>query len=218
MRWRDLATDVALLEYPLRAFGIDFGRLVTLLRLQDGRLMIHSSAPFTDDDVSAIRRFGEPAWLVEANEIHDTFARQGQTALPGVPYLTPADLHRAPPDWSGQIEVTRIDGLRKINEHAFFHRASRTLILADLLFHFPPATHGWPRFFAQKFMRLPRLIGISSFFRLLIRDKDLFARSMRDLLKWDFQQIVVAHGEPITVNARAVFVQALGERGLTLEP
>ncbi len=67
-------------------------------------------------------------------------------------------------------------------------------------------------------MRLPRLIGISLFFRLLIRDKDLFARSMRDLLKWDFQQIVVAHGEPITVNARAVFVQALGEFGLTLEP
>lgn len=218
MRWRDLGEDVALLEFPLRGLGIDFGRRVTLLRLQDQRLLIHSSAPFTVDDLAAIRRFGQPAWLVEATTMHDTFADSAQAALPDIPYLTPARLHPAPPDWSGQIEILRIDGLRKIEEHAFFHRASRTLILADALFHFPPETSGWARFFVQKVMRLPRLLGISLFFRLAIRDKERFARSMRDLLKWDFRQIVVAHGEPITADARAVFVRALRERGFLLEP
>ncbi len=218
MRWVDLDAGVAVMAYPLRAFGIDFGRRVTLLRLHEGRLVIHSSAPFTEDDVVAIRRFGKPAWLIEATEIHDTFARKAQTALPGIPYLTPACLDPAPPDWAGQIEILRIDGLRKIDEHAFFHRASRTLVLADLLFHFPPETHGWARFFVQKIMRLPRLLGISLFFRLMIRDKELFRRSMRELLKWDFQQIVVAHGEPITADARTVLSQALRARGIALDP
>jgi hypothetical protein len=217
MRWQQLADDVALLSYPLRALGIDFGRRTTLLRLRDGRLVVHSSAPFTAKDVVEIRRFGEPAWLVEATEFHDTFARAAQAALPNVPYLTPARLHPPPPDWSGQIEILRIDGLRKIDEHAFFHTASRTLVLADLFFHFPPSTRGWPRFFIRKIMRLPRMIGISRFFRFTIRDEDLFANSMRELLKWDFQTIVVAHREPITTDARAIFVGALREEGLAVD-
>ena len=218
MRWRDLAADVALLEYPLRAFGIDFGRRVTLLRLRDRRLVIHSSAPFTADDVAAIRKFGEPAWLVEATELHDTFAEAAQRALPGVTYLPPSRLDPPPPDWSEQIEVLRIDGLRTTDEHAFFHRASGTLVLADLLFHFPPETRGWPRFFVQKIMRLPQLLGMSFFFSLMIKDKQLFTRSMRELLHWDFRRIVVAHREPITSDAGTVFRRALRERGFVLDP
>ena len=76
MQWRQIAGGVAVMQYPLRAFGIDFRRYVTLLRLSDGRLVIHSTAPFTPEDVAAIRRFGKPCWLVEATLMHDTFARQ----------------------------------------------------------------------------------------------------------------------------------------------
>jgi hypothetical protein len=217
MRWRDLAEDVALLEYPLQAFGIDFGRRVTLLRLRDGRLLIHSSAPFGADDIAAIRRFGEPAWLVEATKLHDTFARPAQAALPNVPYLTPALLHPPPATWYGQIESLRIDGLRKIDEHAFFHRASRTLVLGDLLFHFPAETRGWPRFFVQNIMRLPRLLGISLFFRLMIRDPTRFRSSMRELLQWDFERIVVSHREPIERDAQSILRRALQERGLAVD-
>ncbi len=225
MPWQQIAGDVAVLKYPLRAFGIDFGRVVTLLRLRDGRLVIHSTAPFSTADVGAIRGFGDPAWLVEATLIHDTFGRQAQLAFPSLPYLAPADLdgirvvplHPPPADWTGEIDMVRISGLRRIAEHAFFHRASRTLVLADLLFHFPPEVRGWPRFFAQKIMRLPRLVGISLFFRLMIHDRQLFANSMRELMKWDFQQIVVAHGEPILQDARSTFIAALRERGLSVD-
>ena len=57
MEWREIGDGVAVLQYPLRAFAIDFRRYVTLLRLTDGRLVIHSTAPFTQEDVAAIRRF-----------------------------------------------------------------------------------------------------------------------------------------------------------------
>lgn len=222
MQWQQLGPEVALLKYERRRFGIDFGRVVTLMRLRDGRLVLHSTAPFAPDDVVAIRRFGEPAWLVEATLIHDTFARAGQLAFPGIPYLTPAPsagvaataLDSPPRDWVGEIDLIRIDGLRRIDEHAFFHRVSRTLVLTDLLFHFPAEMRGWPRFFVQKFMRLPRLVGISFLFRSLIRDEELFARSIEKILAWDFSQIVVAHREPIVEEARSVFVRALRESGL----
>src|SRR5205823_14952907 len=85
MKWRQLTNDVAVMSFPWRAFGIDFQRNVSLLRLRDGRVAIHSSALFTAEDVTAIRRFGEPAWLVDATLMHDTFANDGRAAFPDLP-------------------------------------------------------------------------------------------------------------------------------------
>src|SRR5262249_47194186 len=152
--WQQLADDVALIHYPLRGFGINFGRTVTLLRLRDRRVIIHSPAAFTSHDVEVVREFGQPAWLVDVTLMHDTFAKQAHRAFPDLPYLAPEgfsqrakvpthSLFPAPDDWSGEIDVLPIEGLRLTNEHAFFHRASRTLVVADLLFHFPPETSGW---------------------------------------------------------------------------
>lgn len=184
MRWRQIAEDVAVLSFPLRAFGIDFGRNVTLMRMRDGRLVIHSTADFSADDVQAMRRFGEPAWLVDATVMHDTFAKPARAAFPRLPYLAPGEFTKAsgvtthslvspPSEWVGEIDVLPIAGLRLPNEHAFYHRRSRTLVVADLLFHFSAETRGWARFFARHFMRLPRLRGISAFFRLMIRDRSV---------------------------------------------
>ena len=226
MQWRQIADDVALMQFPLRGFGIDFGRNVTLLRLRDGRVVIHSSAPFSSEDVATIRHFGEPSWLVDATLMHDTFAHQGRAAFEKIPYFAPAGfakvsgvatepLDSPPAKWAGEIDVLQIGGLRRINEYAFFHRASRTLILADLLFHFPADSQGWPRFFIRHAMRLPELIGMSAFYRLAIRDKEAFEGSMKTLLELDFRQIVLAHREPIEKEAKAVLGQALSAWGFS---
>ena len=223
--WQQLTDDVALLQFPLRAFGIDFRRNVTLLRLRDSRVLIHSTAPFVSEDVKAIRRFGQPAWLVEATSLHDTFAKAGCAAFPELPYFAPADFANGggvateprpaiPKEWAGEIEMLKIGGLRLVREYAFLHCTSRTLVLADLLIHFPPELRGSSHFFVQRIMRLPDLLGISLFFRLMIRDKKRFAESMRILLGWDFDRIVVAHSEPVLHDAKSVFARALRERGL----
>ncbi len=227
-RWIQLADDVALLQFPWRVAGIDFRRNVSLLRLRDGRLIIHSTAPFDPEDLATIRDFGEPAWLVEATWMHDTFAREGRAPFPDLPYLAPKGFSEtsgiattsllSPPDeWIGEVETMEIAGLRWNHEHVFFHRGARVLVLADALTHFPPETRGWPRFFVHHLMRLPRLVGTSIFFRMIIRDRTAFARSMRKLLEWDFEQIVVGHGEPIQKGAKTIFAQALRDRGLTID-
>ena len=216
MRWRQLAEDVALLQFPWRVLGIDFARNVTLLRLRDGRVLVHSTAPFSPEDVTAIRTFGEPAWLVEATRMHDTFSKEGRAALPDVPYFAPGEFTNAAPlksppaCWSGEIDVFEIGGVRT-GEHAFFHRRSRTLVLADLVFHFPAETTGWPRFFVRHAMRLPRLTGVSVFFRLMIRDRKAFGRSIAQLLSCDFERVVVAHREPITRDAKAALERAFAD-------
>ena len=223
--WRQLTNDVALISFPWRALGVDFKRNVTLLRLGDGRLAIHSSAPFTEQDVANIRHFGQPAWLVEATLMHDTFAKDGHRAFPDLPYLAPEDfakasgistrpLSPAPSDWLGEIDVIKTDGVRS-NEHALFHRPSRTLVVADLFFSFRKDIQGWQRFFVCHFMRLPRMFGISAFFRrFMLRDKEAFKNSLSALLSLDFERLVVAHSEPIEKDAKQAVEQTLRDSKL----
>src|SRR5436190_22106227 len=148
--WRQITDDVVVMSFPWHVFRIDFARNVTLLRLRDGRVVIHSSAPFRAEDIAAIRGFGEPAWLVDATLLHDTFAKEGRAALPDLQYLAPDGFAKAsglptqsldlpPADWAGEIDVLKIDGTKK-NEHALFHRRSRTLVVADLCFSLPSKT------------------------------------------------------------------------------
>jgi hypothetical protein len=220
--WRQIADDVVVMSFPLRFFGIDFARNVTLLRLSDGRVIVHSTAAFTEKDVAAIRSFGEPAWLVEATLLHETFAKEGQAALPGLPYLAPSAFNEAsgaatrpldppPAEWGEEIEVLRIEGTKK-NEHVFFHRRSRTLVVADLFFSFPAEARGWTRFFARRIMDLPPgLFGVSRFFRMLVNDKPAFQRSIARMLEWDFDRLVVAHRKPLESEAKKAVEEALSK-------
>jgi hypothetical protein len=223
MEWRELAQGVL---YAVSAARV--GHRFSSLRLCCGWPMdasLFTTAPFTAEDVAAIhRRFGTVLWSRRAADARN-FAEElaprsltfriclaGFAKLTGPPRRSPAAAPTGPVSRGAQDR-----GLRKINEHAFFHLASRTLVLADLLFHFPADSRGWSRFFTQRIMRLPRLLGISAFFRLMIRDQKAFALSMETMSHWDFQQIVVGHGEPIQNDAKMIFAQALRDRALVID-
>lgn len=202
------------------------GRTVTLVRLNSGKLVIHSTAPFLEEDVQVINELGEPGWLVEATNFHDTFARKGQAAFPGVPYLVP-ERFPAPkgvptenlvePDaWGGELNVAKIDGMPKINEHVFLHPSTKTLIVADLVFNMPPDTDAMS-------LRLLRWIsGMTSYpdnsrlYRSLIKDRSAFETSLQTILSFDFTTVVVGHGVPIRERAKDQLAEALRARGFSV--
>ncbi len=203
-----IADNLWLLTYAKKLLGVEIGRVVTLMRLRDGRLVIHSTAPFTPADVAAIRKLGEPGWLLDATLFHDSFAVEGRAAFPNLPYLAPGELAKgtagetapltpAPSEWAGELEVLELGGMPKVREHVMFHRPSRTLIVGDVLFNFGRGASGWTRFFARHVMRLKEFIGMSPFFRLMIRDRDAFRSSVAAMMRWDFDRVIVGHGEII---------------------
>jgi glyoxylase-like metal-dependent hydrolase (beta-lactamase superfamily II) len=222
-----VAQDIWLAQYPQRLLGIDFGRNVTIIRLGDGSLVIHSTAPFDSHDLMAIRELGRPGWLLDATLFHDTYAKEGCRAFAKIPYFAPRGFKQIaevttqpldvpPPEWAGQLDVLGLEGIPKTREHVFFHRASRTLIVADLLFHFPAESRGWTRFFVRNIMRLPRLVGVSAFLQLMVKDKAAFTRSLEQIMQWDFERIIVGHGDVVSVNAKALLRQTLADRGFVV--
>ena len=220
-----IAENVWVLRYPLRLLGVAIGRTVAVIRLASGKLVIHSTAPFTSTDVAAIRALGEPAWLLDATSFHDSHARAGRAAFPEVPYLAPegfpepagvntSPLLPAPAEWSPELEMIELGGMPKVREHVLFHRPSRTLIVADLLFNFGRGGSAWTRFFARHVMRLKKFIGMSPFFRLMIRDRDAFRSSVGAVLTWDFDRVIVGHGEIVQQNGKERLREVLAAAGV----
>ena len=220
-----IAADVWQLRYALPVLGNELGRAVTVVRLASGKLVIHSTGPFTSEDIQAIRRVGDPGWILDATLFHDSFAKEGCRAFERVPYLAPPrfpsvaevqtrPLFPPPAEWSGELDVFPLAGMPKVQEHIFFHRPSRTLIVCDCLFNFGASRSAWSRFFVRYVMQLRNGVGMSFFFRMSIKDRAAFKESVRPILACDFERIIVGHGEVIAHDAQRVFREELSRRDL----
>ena len=86
---KSLAPGLWTSKYPLTILGTNHGRTVTVIRLSSGKVIVHSMAPFTSEDLAEIRDIGQVAWLVEAMLLHDTYAGEGPNHFPGIPFLGP---------------------------------------------------------------------------------------------------------------------------------
>jgi hypothetical protein len=220
-----IAENLWVLRYPLRLLAVEIGRTVTVIRLASGKVILHSTAPFTADDLAAIGAAGEIGWLVDVSNFHDSLAKQGRAALPDVPYLAPEGFSKysgvdteplspPPEQWASDLEVLEVAGMPRVREHVMFHRPSGTLIVADLLFNFGRGGSLWTRLFARYVMRLKNFIGMSPFFRLMIRDRQAFRRSMATMMAWDFDRVIVAHGGMIERGGKARLREVLTAAGL----
>lgn len=218
-----IAPGVWVLAYPLKVMGVDLRRNVTILRLTSGKLVIHSTAPFTPEDVAAITALGEPGWLVDTLLRHDTFARDGRAAFPDLPYLAPEGFSReldfptgsllpAPEEWAGELEVIRVAGAPLMEEHVFFHPASRTLIVADLIFSFTGDQSLWAELLLKAVSVGGRhSLAMTRLFKMSVQDEAAFDASIAEILTRDFDRIIVGHGDIVETNGRALLEDAIRE-------
>jgi hypothetical protein len=220
-----LADGLWIKNYPLSVLGTQHGRTVTVLALASGKLVVHSMAPFSPQDAAEIRSLGEVGWLVEAMLLHDTYAKLGRDTFPGAPFLGPsgfdevvqfptAPLLPTPAEWAGEIEVVELAGAEHLKEHVFFHIATRTLIVADLVFNFRPDERGWNYFVHRHIGGMQRYPAMSRIFRFCIQDRAAFRRSIDQIMALDFDRIIVGHGNVIETNGKALLHQALNDARL----
>lgn len=219
-----LAENLWLLRYPLRMLGVDLHRNVTVIRLRGGALVIHSTGPFTLEDAAHITSLGKPGWILDTMLRHDTFARRGRETFPDAAYLAPEGFSKevgfstgpllpAPAEWGDEIEVVRLEGVPSMEEHAVFHRPSRTLIVADLLFNFGPDAPAWTRFLMWFAVGAKHDPGMARSMRLTAKDKAALRRSLAVVEAWDFDRIIVGHGDLVETDGKRRFSEALRAAG-----
>ena len=222
-----LAENLWLLAYPLKMLGADLRRNVTLIRLRSGKMVIHSTAPFSPEDVAAIRTLGEPGWLLDGILRHDTFAKEGRSAFPGIPYLAPEGFSEAvgfatttivppPMEWDGELLALEIQGAPEARDTALFHVPSRTLILTELVFNFGSDEPIWTELLLRAAVGGEHHPGMSRPVKAGVKDEAAFKSSLATILGWDFDRVIVGHGDVIEQAGKAKLRAALAAAAFPL--
>jgi len=141
---------------PMNAMGLKLPVRMTIFRLNNGDLLLHSPTPFSAEVAKAVEALGRVRHLVAPNIAHWTFLADWQRAYPdattwGVPGLRDRAQVRAaglridaelsdttPAEWADTLDQGMVAAGTGFNEAWFFDRCTRTLVLVDLIENLEP--------------------------------------------------------------------------------
>ncbi len=143
--------DGGLINMDMKIGKLPFSTRMTIVRLENSDLWCHSPIAPDEELLAQIDALGTVRHLVSPNMIHYAYIVDWKKLYPqATAWASPKVTERAKAqrisvtfdkkltdtasaEWVGQIEQLIFQGSRVMSEVVFFHRASRTLILADLI-------------------------------------------------------------------------------------
>jgi len=197
---------------------------MTVIRVADGRLVLHSPIPITPELRADVGALG-PVGFIVVPEAHGRFAAEAREAYPDARLLAAPRASRKrrslgfdgsladhPPEaWRGDVESFLVDGFR-LNEVLLFHPASRTLVLTDLCFNIQRSSSAVARAFFRANGMWQHFGPSRIIRRLAVSSRATLRRSLERVLQWDFERIVPGHGDVIEHGGPAALRAAwLGE-------
>jgi hypothetical protein len=213
---RSLAPDLWVADRVFRNGPFDVGARMTVIRLRGGGLFLHSPVQLDPPLRAQLDALGEVRAVVAPNRHHHLFAGDYPAgypdarlfAAPGLPRKRPDlkfadELGDTPPAlWSREIEQHVFRGAPFLGEVVFFHPSTRTLLFTDLVFNIPTGGRGASRLFYS-------LVGAEGRFgphRLarwfFIRDRAAARESVEHVLRWDFDRVIMSHGDVLEHGGR----------------
>lgn len=191
--------------------GIQLNCRMTIFKLSDGSILLHSAIPIDDALAEQISELGEVSTIIAPNLFHHLFANDAHARYPH------ATLHVAPglpqkcpnltrdhvvlgegdaPEWHKELAPTFVEGVPKLNETIFYHERSSTLVVTDLLFNMHTFQGAMSSLVFRGIGTYKRLAQ-SKFLNLLIKDRARYLSSLEPLRTLDIKRLVMAHGEVI---------------------
>ncbi len=219
---RAIAPGAWVIERRVFLAGARLPSCSTVVAIGAGRLAILSPPADVTPDVE---RLGTLAAIVAPNSFHYLHApawhrRYPAAALyvapelprrvPGLPLVAELTPDASPP-WREVLPFVVLGPDRGISEVVFFHRASRTLVLTDVASNLVDVDRAADRL-AYRVSGMPRGFGPTrNSRRLLLRDQPRVRETLRAVMQWPFERIVVAHGAVVERRAADVFVSAFAK-------
>lgn len=115
--------------------------------------------------------------------------------------------------YNDELVAVPIEGMPKVNEVVFIHKKSKSLIVADLCFNLINQKGFGPWLILNLFGTYEDL-GVSRFFLNFVKDRDAFIRSLATLFSYNFDNIIVSHGENVYGRGREKLIKAIEKRGI----
>lgn len=202
--------DLWLSEGPTVDFlGFPYPTRMAVVRLRGGELWLWSPIAWSEELAAALAPLGPVRHLVAPNKLHHLFLPDWAERFPQARLYAPpglarkradlafhAELGDAPdPAWEGEIDQVVFRGSRLMEEVVFFHRASGTALVCDLIQRMDPgAFSGW----RGLLMRANSLVGPDGSTPREWRASFLSRRRAREALRtalgWKPARLLIAHG------------------------
>ncbi|HRI67259.1 MAG TPA: DUF4336 domain-containing protein [Polyangium sp.] len=194
--------------------GVRMNTRMTVVRLATGKVLVHSPIRLDENLAKSIDDLGEVACIVAPNRMHHLFFGPCAERYPKARTFGPPGLAEkvpslrvdevltdaAPNIWADEIEQLVVQGAPKMSEVVFFHKPTRTLIVSDLFFNI---VH--PANFTTKvlltFTGARGKLAKSRVWSMMKEDNTAFEGAVRKVLSWDFDKLVMAHGDVVEKNA-----------------
>lgn len=222
---RAIDRDLWVAEQPLRYFGLGIGTRMTVIRLAGSQLVVMSPIQATDGLVNELNELGTVAHIIAPNLYHYQFLAGFKAAYPAATVWATAGLGAKRPElaidrtitfspanpWPG-LEYLFFDGFKTLapggpdplEEWVFFHITSRTLILTDTAFCFDES-FPWLTQLVTKVGGGYKNLSPSLLERIATSEKEKVKAAAEQVLRWDFDRVIVAHGSIVEHDGKAQF-------------
>ena len=136
-------------------FGFPYPTRMAVARLSDGSVWVWSPVALTEELADEVQAIGPVRHIVSPNKLHHLFLHEWAERWPEARLYAPPGLARRKPElhffaeledhpcasWAADIDQVVFRGSFAMEEVAFFHRASRTAIICDLIQRHSEAEH-----------------------------------------------------------------------------
>lgn len=217
-----ISTDLWHVPHAFKLSGAMVSTRMTVARLADGKLWLHSPVPLSDGLRAELDALGEVAYIVAPSKMHHLYLSACAAAYPSAQLYGAPGLAKKRPDvaglrtlgpvaepaWQHDFEQLQVRGVPIGNEVLWFHRASRTLIVTDLCQHWAGKL-GFGAWLYATLTGVRQRLAVPYTVRLTVKDKPAVADTARQILLWPFERVVMAHNTIIERDAHAAMTRAL---------
>ena len=209
-------------------YGIPFPTRMTLVRLINGDLWVHSPTVPTPKLLKEIDQLGEVKHLIAPNNIHYLSIGSWKEHYPNAQvWAAPNVSKRAleynidfpmaqelndtvPADWKEEIDQVYVRGNKFLHEIDFFHKPTKTLILTDLIENFEAKKIPW------YFALLCKMAGnldpdgkAPLDMRMAFSGGHSLAKeALERMISWAPEKIIISHGRCYDSNGTAELKRA----------
>jgi hypothetical protein len=217
-------TELAFFEYAqvLAPFGLQLPTRMTAVCYGAHELALISPVPIDDALAARLSVLGEVRLLIAPNLLHSSYLGAARARYPLAKVLAPRGLQRKKPrlpidgaleaglpsELAQVLELVPVEGAPRVDEFAFFHRASRTLVVTDLVFNVVQP-RGWFTHLVMYLVGCHARFGMSRSWRLLVRNRATAAASIEQLLALPVERVAMAHGELVHERAHTRLTEAV---------
>jgi len=207
-------------ERPVWFSGVRLRARTSVIRLDDGRLLVHSPAA-SDGLVKQMMDLGEVSWLVVPNCFHHLGTPAAAAAFPDAKILGPRSAAAKNPALRIDVDIHEskfmeevpefalfpLDGVPFLDETLLYHRPTETLFGADVVLRADDNDH-WSWRFAARITGCFKRVRVSPDVKKKVADKEAASRSLQALQAVPIKRLIVAHGAVIDEAPLAQLVEA----------